>query len=319
MAKGKQCKSCNTNITKSSYKLYCSNCINHYHLECTSTSEFDARLLAKTKKPWLCQECETIVNVSSGNGSPDMSSNIICVKKQSSNDKKAATDTLLQKVLELTNEVKELRKDTNSLRASMEYFNKLFEEERSKNQVLTDIVMELKEENVQIKNDIMQLKKVVDLYEQEKVTNNITISGLIDKDFVEKDVDEKVTKLLQKLEPTIKPNDIKVIKIIKTSYNPMVVIQANSPTIKKKILHGKRKYGGKLTFANCGLGTTSRSIYVREELTKWQYELFKAARCLKDVGYKYIWHSNGDILARKTEDSKLVKITDEKMLVTLME
>lgn len=60
-------------------------------------------------------------------------------------------------------------------------------------------------------------------------------------------------------------------------------------------------------------------IFVDEELTKATYDLFKRAKQeLRGVGYKYVWHRDGKILVRKSDDSRIVAIRNDDHLRELL-
>ncbi|CAH1962501.1 unnamed protein product [Acanthoscelides obtectus] len=62
----------------------------------------------------------------------------------------------------------------------------------------------------------------------------------------------------------------------------------------------------------------SKRIFVDEELTKETYQLFKHSRQLKGVGYKYVWHREGKILARKNDGSDIIFIRNVNQVNDLL-
>lgn len=67
-----------------------------------------------------------------------------------------------------------------------------------------------------------------------------------------------------------------------------------------------------------GLGDDA-PLFMDEELTSETYKLFKKAKNLKLSGYKYVWHKNGTVLARKDDGDKYVIIKDETFLDGLLQ
>ena len=50
-------------------------------------------------------------------------------------------------------------------------------------------------------------------------------------------------------------------------------------------------------------------MFINERLTKMKRMLFSQTRsAAKEKQYKFVWLSNSDILVRKNEDSKIIKI-----------
>ncbi|KAL3278931.1 hypothetical protein HHI36_016449 [Cryptolaemus montrouzieri] len=230
----------------------------------------------------------------------------------------------MKMVSDLTNEIKELRKDTASMKVSMEFINQQFEEERNKSKVLSEMVTDLNRENGKMRIELDDIKKFVSRFEYEKIQNNVVISGLLNRkgesDHVEvaENTDGMVLDLFKKMDHSISKDDFELVRTINNISMPMIVVKVKNLDIKKKIFDGKRRFKGQLTVSNCGLGEANRIIYIREDLTKWQQSLFKSARRLRDVGYKFVWHSNGEILARKSDGSKITKITSEDVITGLM-
>lgn len=74
----------------------------------------------------------------------------------------------------------------------------------------------------------------------------------------------------------------------------------------------------KLTTDKMSNGWPKENIYMNERLTKLRRTLFyqtKIATTTKN--YKFIWVSNGDILMRKNENSKILKIKSSQDINTL--
>lgn len=58
-----------------------------------------------------------------------------------------------------------------------------------------------------------------------------------------------------------------------------------------------------------------RPIYVNEHLTQRNKALLSpTVKRKKDARWKYVWTSSGRVLARRNEDSPVVRISDEKDL-----
>lgn len=59
----------------------------------------------------------------------------------------------------------------------------------------------------------------------------------------------------------------------------------------------------------------NENIYINHDMTRWNIQLFKAAKEFKNnKNYKYLWFSNGKILMRKSDTSKIELIEDESSL-----
>ena len=67
-----------------------------------------------------------------------------------------------------------------------------------------------------------------------------------------------------------------------------------------------------------GLNNEKKRIYINENLSFETKMLFnKAYQLRKEYGWRYIWTDFGVILARKVDNSNVIKIRSEKDLVFL--
>ena len=76
--------------------------------------------------------------------------------------------------------------------------------------------------------------------------------------------------------------------------------------IKEKFYRARKKFKN-LTAADFGYGSLSNKIFINENLTRKNKELFNS--CLKikrEKGYKFIWTNIGKIYMRKTDSSSSI-------------
>lgn len=59
-------------------------------------------------------------------------------------------------------------------------------------------------------------------------------------------------------------------------------------------------------------------IYINEQLTKFNFNLFNHAESLKQHGYNYVWYKFGKIFVRKTGNSNILVIRSMKMVDNLI-
>ncbi|CAH1961009.1 unnamed protein product [Acanthoscelides obtectus] len=120
---------------------------------------------------------------------------------------------------------------------------------------------------------------------------------------------EKTLALFSFLDTPISRNDVAHFKQVLTK-NGVKARVTLKPEHKKQILTTRSKKG-KLTLRNTECGDADSRIFVDEELTKETYQLFKHSRQLKGVGYKYVWHREEKILARRNDGSDIIFIRNE--------
>nr|CAH7754778.1 unnamed protein product [Callosobruchus chinensis] len=257
MGSSKTCQFCQKNIPKTKIKLNCGVCSCFYHYECADLTEIEARLMIAEKTPWKCEECRRDIATKRYSQSFENSSN---------NDLKSM--------------IKELQSDMKELRRSVEFISEKYEEEKKRNKVVSDMLVEITKDNETLKQEVNRLKNVLQVRENDKIKNNITFTGLINKE------EEKVT----------------TNEKLNTVFNTLNILKARSAK-------------GKITSRNCGLGDSTTPIYVDEELTKETYALFKKAKqLLREKGYKYVWHREGRILARIADGNNVIWVKNQTVL-----
>nr|CAI5857152.1 unnamed protein product [Callosobruchus analis] len=283
MGSSKTCQLCQKNISKTKIKLNCGVCNCFYHYECADLTEIEARLMIAEKTPWKCEECRRD----------------IATKRYSQSFENISNN-------DLKSMIKELQSDMKELRRSVEFISEKYEEEKKRNKVVSDMLVEITKDNETLKQEVNRLKNVLQVRENDKIKNNITFTGLINKEEEKVTTNEKLNTVFNSLNVTVTPEDIAEVSHIKTLKGIKVVVSLNNLEKKRQILKA-RSAKGKITSRNCGLGDSTTPIYVDEELTKETYVLFKKAKqLLREKGYKYVWHREGRILARKADGNNVI-------------
>lgn len=318
MANPKQCKTCKRTLGKKT-KLQCGDCKGYFHLECGGVSELDARIMQSEKTPWICAGClDESATTASRRQSMLFSQHGNASARRSDVFNRPTGEPSYSGDMELKILIRELQEEMKEMRKTMEFFNEKYEEEAKRNKVLADMVSEVSRDNQELRKEIQKLKSTVNAQENSKLKSNITISGLLDvadDGVVSK---EKITKLVQGLNVNCNGGDFENIKIYEINNGAKAVVTLRSLELKQTILKA-RAQKGKISIRSLGLGESSRAIFIDEDLSKEMYALFKKAReQLKEKNYKYVWHRNGRVLARKSEGDRYVVIRGENDLEELL-
>lgn len=308
MANRVMCETCNKTIGKSAYKLQCGTCKKWFHTKCSNVSEVDARLFYERKTAWFCHDCveeRTSVRKSISSSAANLTPTIGTAIDQE-------TETLKDLI-------RDLKEEMSTLRQSMDYMNNLFENERSRNKILADIVEEVKCENENLKKELHHIKNVVNNFEYQKIRNNLVISGVCENINEKQDeVKTKVLSVLKTIDKSFTDRDITTIKISKSKGGlPLIITTLVNEEKKSEILR-KRAEVGKLNGEKCNLKNV-KNIFVNEELTPSAYRLLKEAKELRRMGYQYVWTKNGSIYARRKNGENAVRIRDESHLNEIIE
>jgi len=74
----------------------------------------------------------------------------------------------------------------------------------------------------------------------------------------------------------------------------------------------------KLTADRISSSWQKENIYINGRLTKLKRTLFyRAKTAAKEKDYKFVWLSNADILVRKNENTKIIKIKSPQDIINL--
>ncbi|KAI5651775.1 hypothetical protein NE865_00112 [Phthorimaea operculella] len=225
----------------------------------------------------------------------------------------------------LRQEIREIRREIedkiNSFEKSITYFNSSFEEIRANITAQREEVAKLNKENETLRDSVRDLTSRFQQIDQLSRATNIEIQC------VPENRNEHLISTVQQLGTTIKcpikEQDIhycsRVAKQKPDSTRPRnILVKFSSPRLRDNFLAATIKFNksnksDKLNTSHLGIADDKRApIYVCENLSPEFKNLHAEARkrCLKDLGYKFVWVRNGRIFARKTEDSNYVYIRD---------
>lgn len=199
----------------------------------------------------------------------------------------------------LLNDVKHIKTTVDStdtrLGDVIEEVNKL----KRENEALKTRVEILEDRNYNLEKSVYEL-------EQYGMRNDIIISGIPNND--KEDLQEVVTKLASLIGVEIREYDICAMhRLGNKDLSPIIVRLANRQK-KERMLKLARKEA--ITSSELGYSRNEK-IYLSEHLSKYSQFLLDNAKSVlrKDGLVKFIWPSEGKILVRATEKSKILRIT----------
>lgn len=215
---------------------------------------------------------------------------------------------------------RELRKELREINASLTFLNKMFEDVKDELKQTKAEQRELRAENAnllaqnqELQNQVSNCLSRIVLCEQYSRNANIEIKG------VPALPNENLTELLKKLGEvtgeTISANDVEICHRVPVAKNPTeknIVVQFVRRSKRNLVLEKARRL--KLTTSDLGLHTRV-PLFVNEHLCPELKRLLGQATSKKrEFGWKFTWVRNGQIFARKAEDTPVVKISTEKDL-----
>ncbi|KAF0750246.1 Reverse transcriptase domain-containing protein, partial [Aphis craccivora] len=189
----------------------------------------------------------------------------------------------------MVDNINELMKSVSFMSDQFDNFNNKLDNVMSELKNIKSENQKIVTENKRLSEEVDLLKSKIDEIEQ----NNLGIS-----------VD--ITEISKKTNTTI---DVYEAYRINSSISKRSLIVAKLATLEMRKNLIRNVKSNKLTADKMNNGWPKENIYINERLTKLRRTLFyqtKVAATTKE--YKFVWLSNGDILVRKNENSKIVRI-----------
>lgn len=204
-------------------------------------------------------------------------------------------------------DVVDLKKEIDSLNTSAEHLNGLVEELRSQNATL--IV-----ENKQLKSQNHSLTRKVEELEQYSRLGNVEIKGIPCSQG--EDCVTIMQTLGNKINCPVSPSDLDIVHRVPTRSNDKKNIIARFCSRAKKADFVSKARKAKLCLSDIGFsGSFNAPVFVNEHLTPGNKALFSKALTLKrEKNWMFLWTDNCQIKARKTTNSRVLRIRDESDL-----
>lgn len=202
---------------------------------------------------------------------------------------------------ELAKEVGDLRAEMAEMRESLKMFNEICEKVKTENESLV-------KENKLLKAENKELAKRMGDLEQYSRINNVEIRGV---PFSEgESCLQVVQEIGNKVDCPVTATDIDVVHRVPAKNGTQHII-ARFCSRTKKIEFASKARKARLTTAAIGIQSrTDKPIFVNDHLTPQNKRLFAQALTLKkEHSWKHLWTDNGAIKARKTDDSRVCRIS----------
>lgn len=195
---------------------------------------------------------------------------------------------------------------------SVEFMGKQFDNFNNKLDSLVNEVKNLKIENAKMKNEnnnllneVSIIKFKIDTLEQSNLIKSIDITG------IPQTPNENCTEIVKEigLKTNTKINVIEANRQYFTNNtNSIIVAKLETIEMKKNLIRNSKIC--KISANNLHSAWSNKNnIYINERLTKDRRSLYGKARAYgKEKNYKFVWVNNGDILMKKDEKSKTLRI-----------
>lgn len=313
------CAYCTKKLVHNQVQVQCNNCEEWVHQKCTTLSKNEIKDIQKKKIIWKCEECDEegrdTENEDSDNEESDESED-----DGSQTKKKSPTKSKISPKAKVKNQTKnkisleDLFEKINYVIDQNDKLHKKIDAQEKESKELKKDIKKLKEEHQLLKKEVYHLKNNKNTNEQDKLKNNLMISGLSLAENSENELKETVVKIGKKMKVNVQEEEI-TCAIVGKEKKQLKVTFSNYET-KEKIMKAKKDQ----TLKANELGfEQDHIIFLNHDLTVDNQKLLKKAREAKvQLKYKFAWYSNGKIFLRKTENSKIVHISSEDILEDLI-
>lgn len=222
---------------------------------------------------------------------------------------------LRSEIRDLRNEQTELIKSIEHAHESIEELKRKLDIEVAKNEQITKENEALRAGNSTLDRRTEELDKRIVRQEQYSRNANIEIQGVESKEG--ESVANIVSEIGRVIEEPVSDSDLETCHRVPTRKpdKTNIVVQFKSRAKRDIFLKKAKKH--RLTNTDIGLGTQT-PIYVNEHLCPALKKLLgMAVQRKREHDWKFVWCTNGKILAKQTEDSNSVHITCEKDLAKI--
>jgi len=166
-----------------------------------------------------------------------------------------------------------------------------------------------------LENRVMKLESILNKNEYEKIRNNIVIAGLPENI---PDPTKTIKSIFEKIEANVEMSDIISVKKQRNQKMNKIIVNyiielknydvKSEIFAKKKIYKNTHLYTEELNLQMKG----SSEIFIRNHLTPVQSKLFFQAKKFKiENKFRYLWISDGRILLREEDRSKVYEISSQ--------
>lgn len=302
------CKKCKNKVDRADSKIKCGDCSDFFHANCANILDSDIEFMEKNCKIYRCAPCASLRRKSLHFDSlPAVSASVapadpVPAGSAGGSSSSAPPSEYQQSV-------------------SLQLIYKEILELKKFNVEVLSVIHELQLEKKVMQKKIDVLQNRVNFLEQKQRDNIVEIVGLPDvnktnavgkalklfsdglnENITEEHIDSFYIKKIKSKKPNVSSVDGDIVCVKFISHN-----------IKQKLLKKKREYNKRLTSKLFGNNCSNTRIYINESLSFHTRELLKAAEIAKKTkNYKYLWFTNSELLMRKKDGDKVIRISSKE-------
>ncbi|KAH6945216.1 hypothetical protein HPB50_007566 [Hyalomma asiaticum] len=216
-----------------------------------------------------------------------------------------------------------LKAELTSVRASMDFINESFEEFKSEIKALRSEVNEVKtrthdlqQENQKLNKELKEVNKELVELKQYGRKNNIELKGLPASG--NEDLRKTIQAVAKSLQIEHASSEIDVVHRVPTRGNgpANIVVKFVSRSTRDRFLQAAKK--NRLNASMIGFEENT-PVFINEHLCRENKILLgKAIQAKRENNWKFAWVSDGKILMRKAENTRVVQVTCEEDLAKIV-
>lgn len=291
----------------------CAKCNSAYHFECCKVQFSSWKSMgANRRSQWACSKCRRKADLNNGNDSDDNEDEEL---DEADEDVGKMLKGMVKKwdVFE-----KKVSKKLDDFEANLNFYGEKVEQScatlKSLEQKLISVEKRLDKsetENKELKTRLRTLEIQIQESTQKDYMSMMEISGIQNKE-----ADPKVVTDIILAKAGFQPGEVKM-KVNKMTKpvgeerreKTVITVRFESQEVRNEVLTRikKNKVWSKLDNT---INSDKSFITVNEALSPYYKKLFFEARKVKiEKGHKYLWVQNGNILFKKTENARIVRLS----------
>lgn len=285
------CSKCLETSTHKEDLLECSTCKKFLHFYCTGYSEQNYKKMSNnTKTRFTCSECQPTKSPKSLTSGVELSS-----------------------VSSMEKNIVELTKSVSFMSSKFDDFSNKIDHLVSELKNIKIVNEKIITENKRLSDEVAFLKFKIDEIEQQNLGITVEITGV--PKTTNEDCVVIVKEIGKKTNTELKVLEAKRINFFNSKQN-IILAKLDTFDMRKNLIRNVKSM--KLTADKVHNKWPAEKVFVNERLTKSKRALFAQTRsAAKDKQYKFVWLSNADILIRKDEKSKIIKIKSSQDIENL--